>query len=210
MPHCGALTLSERKMGKIYYVMGKSATGKDTIFTRLLEECPKTNRITLYTTRPRRDEEKEGIQYNYVTEEELSVFEQENRLIEKRTYQTVHGPWTYATVDDHLKERLEARNFLIIGTLESFKKIKAYFGEDVVIPIYIQVDPGIRLQRAINREFMQKRPRYAEMCRRFLADEEDFSEEKLKEAGIKKRYINENLNRCVEEIKADMEPPRRK
>ena len=109
-----------------------------------------------------------------------------------------------------MKERLEARNFLIIGTLESFKKIKAYFGEDVVIPIYIQVDPGIRLQRAINREFMQKRPRYAEMCRRFLADEEDFSEEKLKEAGIKKRYINENLNRCVEEIKADMEPPRHK
>ena len=52
-----------------------------------------------------------------------------------------------------------------------------YFGKENVIPIYIQVDDGVRLERALERERTQKEPKYAELCRRFLADEKDFSEE---------------------------------
>ena len=40
----------------------------------------------------------------------------------------------------------------------------------------------------------------AELCRRFLADEADFSEEKLSEAGIVKRFQNDDLERCLQEI----------
>ena len=38
------------------------------------------------------------------------------------------------------------------------------------------------------------------MCRRFLADEEDFSEENLRRAGIIKRFVNDDLAECMEEI----------
>lgn len=38
------------------------------------------------------------------------------------------------------------------------------------------------------------------MCRRFLADEEDFSEEKLKAAGITKKFVNNDLQECLREI----------
>ena len=38
------------------------------------------------------------------------------------------------------------------------------------------------------------------LCRRFLADQEDFSEENIREAGIKLRFANENLELCVENI----------
>ena len=48
----------------------------------------------------------------------------------------------------------------------------------------------------------QENPKYQEMCRRFLADAEDFSEEKIKEAGITRRFANDNLDQCLEEIKA--------
>ena len=51
----------------------------------------------------------------------------------------------------------------------------------------------MRLQRALERERRQENPKYEELCRRFLADEKDFSEEKLKEAGITKRFCNESL-----------------
>ncbi|MDO4787532.1 MAG: guanylate kinase [Johnsonella sp.] len=192
-------------MGKIYYVMGKSASGKDTIYNKLYESCPKMKKVIIYTTRPKREDEKEGVEYHFVSEEKLMEFERANKLIEKRVYHTVHGPWSYATVDDG-QIKLGHRNYLIIGTLESYLKILDYFGKDQVYPIYIQLDPGIRLQRALNRENMQSEPKYAEMCRRFLADEHDFSEEKLKEAEIEKRYINEDLHKCLEEIKADIEP----
>ena len=39
------------------------------------------------------------------------------------------------------------------------------------------------------------------MCRRFLADAEDFSEEKLQQAGISKRFLNIELENCIKEIK---------
>lgn len=192
-------------MGKIYYVMGKSATGKDTIYSKLYEESTKIKKVILYTTRPARDGEEDGVQYKFVTKEKLEEFKRANTLIEMRTYKTMYGEWSYATVDDG-QIKLESRNYLIIGTLESYKKMRAYFGEDKVVPIYLTVDDSIRLQRALNRENMQEVPRYDEMCRRYLADEEDFSDEKLKEAGITKFYINENLRACLDEIKKDMEP----
>lgn len=192
-------------MGKIYYVMGKSATGKDTIYSKLYEESTKIKKVILYTTRPARDGEEDGVQYKFVTKEKLEEFKRANTLIEMRTYKTMYGEWSYATVDDG-QIKLESRNYLIIGTLESYKKMRSYFGEDKVVPIYLTVDDSIRLQRALNRENIQEVPRYDEMCRRYLADEEDFSDEKLKEAGITKFYINENLRACLDEIKKDMEP----
>ena len=192
-------------MGKIYYVMVKSATGKDTIYSKLYEESTKIKKIVLYTTRPPREGEENGIDYNFVTKEKLEEFKRSNTLIEMRTYKTMYGDWSYATVDDG-QIKLESRNYLIIGTLESYKKIVEYFGSNKVVPIYLTVDDRIRLQRALNRENMQENPRYDEMCRRYLADEEDFSEEKLKEAGITKFYVNENLRECLDEIEKDMEP----
>ena len=185
--------------------MGKSATGKDTIYSKLYEESTKIKKIVLYTTRPPREGEENGIDYNFVTKEKLEEFKRSNTLIEMRTYKTMYGDWSYATVDDG-QIKLESRNYLIIGTLESYKKIVEYFGSNKVVPIYLTVDDRIRLQRALNRENMQENPRYDEMCRRYLADEEDFSEEKLKEAGITKFYVNENLRECLDEIEKDMEP----
>lgn len=90
-----------------------------------------------------------------------------------RTYNTVKGPWIYANDDDG-SLHLESKNYLIIGNLDSYKKIKEYYGAENVVPIFIELSDGIRLQRAINREMVQSEPQYAELCRRFLADEEDF------------------------------------
>lgn len=190
-------------MGKIYYIMGKSASGKDTLYAKMLAECPKMRKITLYTTRPIREGETDGVEYHFVTPEDIEQFKKDGKLIESRTYDTVYGPWTYATVDDG--SVIDRRNYVAIGTLESYKHIRNYFGDDKVRPIFIQIDPGIRIQRALNRENMQAEPKYAEMCRRFLADEEDFSEDKIAEAGITKRYINDDVGRCFAEILEDME-----
>ena len=66
--------------------------------------------------------------------------------------------------------------------------------------IYIEVENGERLIRAIRREQEQETPKYKELCRRFLADEEDFSEEKIKEAEIQKRFVNDDLDLCVKNI----------
>ena len=187
-------------MGKIFYLMGKSASGKDTLYKRLLEVCPKLKTIILYTTRPMRDGETDGVEYYFTTPEVLQRFSEEGKMIALRTYETVSGPWSYATVDDGQVD-LENEDYLAIGTLISYENMRNYYGEDHVIPLYIAVDDGVRLERALRWERQQKYPNYAEMCRRFLADEADFSRENLQRLGIEKAYENEDFEECVLQLK---------
>lgn len=186
-------------MGKIYYIMGKSSSGKDTIFKALKERLPWLKTVVLYTTRPAREGETHGTEYFFVDEKKLSQYEKEGKVIELRTYNTVHGPWKYATIDDGQIE-LEHAGYLMIGTLESYRKLCAYYGQENVVPLYIEVEDGERLSRALARERQQTSPRYAELCRRFLADTEDFAEQNLADAGITRRYLNENKLQCIEKI----------
>ncbi len=177
-------------MGKIFCIMGKSSTGKDTIFKILLQRKDiNVKRIVSYTTRPQRSHERPGEEYNFVTIEEKDKLVEEGKVIEIRKYDTVHGPWFYFTVDDGNLD-LANEDYLMIGTVESFVKIRDYYGEDKVLPIYIEVDDGVRLSRALERERSQEHPKYEEMCRRFLADQQDFSEENLSKAGITNRFNN--------------------
>ena len=88
----------------------------------------------------------------------------------------------------------------MIGTLESYLALRAYYGADTVVPVYLEAEDGERLQRALDRERAEKAPKYRELCRRFLADCEDFSEEKIAEAGITRRFQNDDLQRCKREI----------
>nr|WP_296267417.1 guanylate kinase [uncultured Merdimonas sp.] len=186
-------------MGKIYYMMGKSSSGKDTLFKEVKNALPELKTITLYTTRPIRKGEKDGVEYFFVTDEVLDAYERQGKLVEQRVYDTVCGPWRYATVDDGQID-LESGDYLVIGTLESYEKMRTFYGRDALIPLYIEVEDGERLERALKRERSQKKPEYAEMCRRFLADTRDFSEENLERLGIRKRFINQKKEKCLEEI----------
>lgn len=192
------------RMFKIYIVMGKSATGKDTIFKKL-EQVKELNlkTVVIYTTRPIRQGEIDGVEYHFVTQEILENLKKQNKVIEHRAYPTVHGIWNYFTVDDG-QINLAKSNYLMIGTLESFEQIKKYYGNEVVEPIYIEVEDGLRLTRALKREQEQEVPKYAEMCRRFLADQEDFSEANLEVQGIRKRYQNIKIEKCLEQIEKDI------
>ncbi len=180
-------------MGKIFCLMGKSASGKDFVYKNLIvREDLRLQYIVPYTTRPIRSGEIEGLTYFFCTDEEAENLEHAGKVIEMRAYNTVHGVWKYFTADDGQID-LSRQDYLMIGTPESCVKLQEYFGADAVCPIYIWVDDGERLERALKRERKQEQPRYAEMCRRFLADERDFSEEKLRRAGVHV-FPEENLD----------------
>ncbi len=186
-------------MKHLFYLMGKSASGKDTIYEALLEDASLgLTPLIPWTTRPIRASETDGVDYHFADEERLKRLERENLVIEKRTYNTEHGPWTYFTVDDqdrHLNDRLG------IGTLESYRTMCAYYGPGYVVPLYVEVDDGLRLQRALKRELKPGNHKYEEMCRRFLADQKDFSEENLALAGITLRFRNDqDRSICIDEI----------
>lgn len=187
-------------MGKIFCLIGKSSCGKDTLYKRILsEENLPLKTLVSYTTRPIRSGETNGVEYYFLSEDELAILEQEDKIIELRAYHTIHGIWKYFTVNDHQID-LAKNDYLVIGTLESFQKLQEYFGNDHLVPLYIEVDSGERLQRALTRERLQQEPKYAELCRRFLADESDFSPKKLAQAGITDIFHNDDLDECLSEL----------
>ena len=192
-------------MGRIYYLLGKSATGKDTLYKEILKRRPKLRTVTMYTTRPIREGETDGVEYFFTGREELERQLASGKVIESRTYQTIAGPWTYYTVDDGQFDVADDESCLMIGTLESYEKMCAYFEVGKMVPVYIEVPDGIRLLRAVKREENQKKPNYREVCRRYLADEKDFSEENLERLGITKRYQNTDMEICLEEILRDLD-----
>ena len=187
--------------GKIFCLIGKSASGKDTIYQKLLQDPALALRsVVPYTTRPMRSGEAEGREYHFRTESDFRQALAAGKIIESRRYDTVYGPWTYYTEDDGQID-LAVSSYLLVGVLQSFVSIRQYFGRGKVVPLYVCVEDGERLQRALDRERTQEHPGYRELCRRFLADAEDFSEEKLREAGITRRFENRDSDVCTREIR---------
>ena len=190
-------------MGKIAVLLGKSASGKDTVYRRLLNRPQlQLQRIIPYTTRPIRADEEEGREYHFVTREEAQRLADAGKVIEQRTYQTIAGPWTYFTADDGQIDPAGDGRYLIIGTLEAYAGFRAYFSDAALVPVYLYADDAERLYRSLRRERQQAHPNYAEICRRYLADEEDFSEEKLRAAGIGIRFRNQDPDEVTDRIAA--------
>lgn len=187
-------------MGKLIVLMGKSASGKDTIYKLLKEdESLALKQLVPYTTRPMRAGEEEGEAYHFVTEEKFKELLQKGRVIEHRSYHTVHGLWRYFTVADEQID-LSKESYLLIATLEAYVSVLAYFGADKVVPVLVTLDDGVRLERALSRERQQEHPKYEEMCRRFLADSEDYSEEKIQTAGITRFFENN----CAKDVAVEI------
>ena len=65
-------------MSKIFFVTGKSCTGKDTIFS-ILKDNSRLNLKTVvgYTTRPMRVGEQDGVEYFFVDEDKLNKLKDE-------------------------------------------------------------------------------------------------------------------------------------
>ena len=186
-------------MGKLFVIMGKSATGKDSIYHEIVKRCPQLREIITYTTRPMREGETYGKEYYFVTKEEMYEMRENGKIIECREYDTVLGPWFYFTADDGQLD-FDKGDYILISTLEGYEKLQAAFGIGSIVPVYIEVDDLERLERAVRRERSQVSPCVPELCRRFLADEEDFSEERLQMAGIEMRIVNEDLETALENV----------
>lgn len=206
--------------GKIFCLMGKSASGKDTLYKKVLSKLENTEEksavktVTMYTTRPRRSGEAEGVEYNFITPEALEAFTNAGLVVERRDYDTKHGVWSYATIHDG--QIIGDNNYFMIETPEGVAALSDYYGSEHVIALYVSVDDGVRLMRALLREMSQDEPKYEEMCRRYLSDAEDFREidkivnkrsqdEEVCDGILSKvnyvhRFVNDELNKCAGDI----------
>ena len=124
---------------------------------------------------------------------------QKGKIVEKRTYDTIYGPWHYFTTSTSVD--LANNNYIGGNTLKGLDQFIEFYGLENIISILIKVDDGIRLQRALDREKKEDNPKYQELCRRFLADSIDFKEENINKRHI--TYIinnDDNIDNTMKEI----------
>lgn len=189
-------------MGYIFCLMGKSSSGKDSVYRRLLSDNSLgLKRLVTGTTRPIREGERDGVEYYFYTDAQLEELKRDGKIVECRAYHTAHGIWHYFTVA-HEHMDVTRQDYLTINTLEAYVRLRDYYGRDCLVPIYLEVEDGERLRRALEREMGESEPKYREMCRRFLADEEDFSREHLEREHIEPIFQNEQLDETVKRIAA--------
>ena len=90
-------------MGKLFYVMGKSSSGKDTIYEEVLSRKELGLKpFVMYTTRPIRAKETDGVQYHFVSEEQLHDMQKNGQVIELRAYDTSKCPLILKQIEDML------------------------------------------------------------------------------------------------------------
>ena len=156
--------MMENKDYKIIALFGESGAGKDTIQKWIAKNYSNINTIISCTTRPKRDYEKDGIDYYFLSNEDFAKKVLDGTMLEATSFRE----WFYGTPLsslDNNKINVGVFNIQGIDCLLQDNRLE-------VLPIHIYTTGKERLIRSLNRE---DNPDCIEICRRFLADEQDFS-----------------------------------
>jgi len=133
-------------MNKIIILCGFSASGKDTIAQELSKKS--YNLLVSTTSRPIRENEKNGVDYNFVTKEEFISKIKNNEFIEHRTYDTLlknkKETWYYGTEFKYIEDD---KPYIGVHELNGVKSLKNFYG-DRIITFFISVPEFERLRRA--------------------------------------------------------------
>ena len=157
----------KKKKYKLIALCGKSAVGKDTILNEVIGDENKNDffhKIVSVTTRPKRKSEVDGVDYYFVDDSDIPNL----RLLE---FEHFNG-WAYGTMQAELEED---RINLGIFTPRGIAQLAATGLVELTVVI-VESDADIRLSRSLLRSFGEQ---VLEMCRRNIADAEDFSPEVL-------------------------------
>ena len=153
------------KKYRLVAIMGKSASGKDTIVNKFCEKHKQVHKTISTTTRPPRDYEKDGVDYYFISGEEFAEKVLNFEMIEACDFRD----WFYGT---ELKALDENKINVGIFTPDGVRALREDNRIELLV-IYVVSPRKTRLIRSLQRE---ESPDIDEIFRRYKADEEDFSE----------------------------------
>lgn len=184
-------------MDKLFVILGKASSGKDTILKEVIKDLYKTDIAISFTTRPIRDGEVEGREYNFISTNEFNELFEAGQIAEHTSYNVVGGDiWLYGLT----RAELEKNKFVaVITNPEGLEQLKKIYG-DKVVSILIDANGKDRVFRYLNREENVSNLKVAECCRRFLADEKDFE-------GLEPNHLvinNGDINDAIKQVKSIM------
>ena len=128
-------------------IVGKTASGKDTVVKKLVDDYKYTKIIT-YATRPMRKGEKQDITYHFISDDEFNQKINEGFFAEYKAYDTEFGKWYYGTSLEDL-ENAEDNNIIIL-TPDGYRDVVNKLSKKP-IAIYIYANNATIKKRLLKR-----------------------------------------------------------
>lgn len=169
-------------------IIGKTASGKDTIVKELYLNYS-FKKIVTYTTRPMRENEVDGITYHYISNEEFKRKIDEGFFVEYKSYHSEFGEWFYGTSKESILNSDDKS--IIILTPQGYKDILSKYPNLNYKSIYLYAS-----NRTIRERLIQRGDDEAEARRRVRHDKKDFR-------GIEKivdKVICNNYDKPLEKV----------
>ena len=170
---------SERPF-KMIAIIGQAGSGKDTILRAVCEENPDLNKIISCTTRPMRDNEKDGVDYHFYTVDQFT----EEVLNDKMLEASCFNNWFYGTPIKSL-----VKNKVNIGVYnpEGIESLMLHRNIELYV-FLIEASDKIRLIRQLEREI---NPDIEEVFRRYKTDRADFADLPFHHNVLENEYIDD-------------------
>lgn len=113
--------IKENEQGILIVVSGPSGCGKSTLDQKLIESRNDTVMSISDTTRSPRGEEKNGVDYNFISTKEFEQKIKDNKYLE---YAIVHSNKYYGTPIEHIDELLsKGKNIILEIDIEGARKV---------------------------------------------------------------------------------------
>lgn len=157
--------------GKIHVLLGKTLSGKTTI-SNILEKDHGIGRVVSFTTRPKRENEIDGVDYHFYEDVQVYSLIAGNNALALRSYQPHHSfgpyPWYYGI---NKKDIDLSTDVFIITDFEGLKRVEEEFGKDKVVSHYLDITHKEQIKRLDTRG----KELTDEQYRRIESDDKDFN-----------------------------------
>lgn len=166
-------------MCRVVSLVGGSAVGKDRILRQVLKESiDRIKPIISTTSRPMRNGEIQGKEYNFVSKEKAEEMMFKHEFIEFREYYPTTGKWNDRWIYGISKDSIDLNSditYIVIVDFEGLKQLEKYLDKYKInhISFYISTSLQERVRRAVNREGKMTDIQVLEVLRRMLDDEKN-------------------------------------
>lgn len=186
---------------KLITLTGTSACGKDSLLNKVLESNKNIKPIISVTTRPQREGETDGVEYKFISLEELTELYNNEELIEIREYNTKHGVWYYGITKDSIDADSDDIYIVIVdvqGVVQLRQYLNSLKSDNIKVEsVFINCSGKERMFRSLTREQNLNDEQIAEICRRYLDDQANVGAYKEAFDIILRNELPHDIDRCV-------------
>ena len=186
---------------KLITLIGTSACGKDSLLNKVLESNKNIKPIISVTTRPKWEGETDGVEYKFITLEELTELYNNEELIEIREYNTKHGMWYYGITKDSIDVDSDDIYIVIVdvqGVVQLRQYLNSLKSDNIKVEsVFINCSGKERMFRSLTREQNLSDEQVAEICRRYLDDQANVGAYKEAFDIILRNELPQDIDRCV-------------